>query len=255
MNNHILPYIGDKQLRAVTSVDLQSVMNHLEGRGKTLVGDVYSILTNSFMRAYAAGMVDRDPSVGLERPNTTRRNLRALTPEETSAVLYVGSVHPHGLLLLLLYYTGMRRGEALGLQWGDIDFEQKTLSVLRDVDHVTGAIGTVKTPASIRTIPIPQKLYDVLRPLRGLPGVHVIQAPSSGSFLCEATYRRTWQSLMVAMFEYDGSIESEVVRTSKLKTSNVKKSGQMWMCSAPFLLRTIFVTTMLASFTMRMWMF
>jgi len=223
INNHILPYIGDKQLRAISAFDLQEILNRLSGRGRSTVGYAQSILAASFMHAYTSGCIDRNPALGLDRPATTHRELRALTAAETAAVLHVGATHPRGLLLLLLYYTGMRRGEALGLQWGDIDFDKRTISVKRDVDHVTGAIGTVKTPAALRTIPIPQKLYDVLRPLRGLPSVHIIQAPSSGSFLCEATYKRTWQSLMSTMFGFDSSIESRVVTSRKVKVENEKK--------------------------------
>lgn len=223
LNNHILPYIGDKQLRAVTSIDLQSVMNRLDGHGKTLIGDVYSILTNSFMRAYASGMIDRDPSVGLERPGTNKVTKRALTEKETSAVLHVGANHEHGLLLLLLYYTGIRRGEALGLQWRDIDFENRTISINRDVDFSTGDIGDVKTPAAIRSIPMPQSLCDVLRPVRGLPSVHVIQAPN-GSFLSQATYIRWWKQLMAAMLADSPGINKCVVSTRKVKRKVNDKS-------------------------------
>lgn len=34
-----------------------------------------------------------------------------------------------GLLVALLYYTGLRRGEALGLRWSDINFAARTLRV------------------------------------------------------------------------------------------------------------------------------
>lgn len=35
-------------------------------------------------------------------------------------------------ILLLLSYTGMRKGEALGLQWKDIDFETQTIGIMRN---------------------------------------------------------------------------------------------------------------------------
>ena len=43
--------------------------------------------------------------------------------------------HPHGLFLAVLYYLGLRRGEALGLQWSDIDFRENQVHVQRDIDY------------------------------------------------------------------------------------------------------------------------
>jgi len=55
MNNHILPYIGDKQLRAISHQDLQGLLNRLAGRGKTLICDVKGILRGSFERVAFVG--------------------------------------------------------------------------------------------------------------------------------------------------------------------------------------------------------
>ena len=40
INNHIAPYIGDKQMRAVTDIDLQKVINRLAKKSNTLIGDM-----------------------------------------------------------------------------------------------------------------------------------------------------------------------------------------------------------------------
>ena len=41
----------------------------------------------------------------------------------------------NGLFLAVLYFLGVRRGEALGLQWGDIDFEEAQAHIQRDIDY------------------------------------------------------------------------------------------------------------------------
>lgn len=217
INNHILPYIGDKQMRAVTAIDLQNIMNRLEGKSKTLIGDVFSIVKNVSAHACAHGIIDRNPALSLVKPQAaSKKSRRALTDSETSAALKVGAEHPRGLLLLLLYYTGMRRGEALGLQWGDIDFEDRTLRVSRDIDFLSNGPGSVKSENAYRTIPIPQALYDALRPLRGLPSVYVIQA-RNGSFLNQSSFKRLWSKLMAAMLAVSPDIEKCVVDTAKRK--------------------------------------
>src|SRR5699024_11038156 len=62
--------------------------------------------------------------------------------------------------IFLLLQTGLRRAEALGLQWGDIDFERHTLSVNRIRDRY--GIRTPKTKRSIRTIIIGKPLIKQL---------------------------------------------------------------------------------------------
>lgn len=63
-------------------------------------------------------------------------------------------------LILTLAYTGLRRGEALGLIWRNIDFEGKTLTVERTRDHK--GVRSPKTKRSYRTIIIDDILVKQL---------------------------------------------------------------------------------------------
>lgn len=67
-------------------------------------------------------------------------------------------------LILLLAYTGLRRGEALGLKWEDIDFDNSTLTVQRTRDR--NGTRSPKTMKSYRTIPIDDMLVLQLKRYR-----------------------------------------------------------------------------------------
>ena len=72
-------------------------------------------------------------------------------------------------LLVLLLFTGMRRGEALGLRWEDIDAEAKLIHVRRNVTHPGGnkpVIGSTKTKSGTRDIPLDPFVLEVLQPLQ-----------------------------------------------------------------------------------------
>ncbi len=207
-NGHILPELGERRMQAITANDLQTLLNKKQGLGLSTIGIIKLIIVNVFVRAYAQGVIDRDPSAGLTRPAAKEKNKRrALTDAETKAVLKVADEHPNGLILKVLYYTGMRLGEACGLQWQDVDFKARTISVRRDVDFNLGCLGDVKTKYSIRDIPIPQQLYDALYPMRGLGGGFVLPAPS-GEHWRETAFRNAWIVLMKAVYAEDDSIES-----------------------------------------------
>ena len=68
----------------------------------------------------------------------------------------------------LMIFTGLRRGEVVGLQWGDIDLEQRTLQVVRNVIRDTKSeagiyIGTPKTEDGARSIALSSYLIEMLK--------------------------------------------------------------------------------------------
>lgn len=66
---------------------------------------------------------------------------------------------------LTLYYTGLRIGELLALEYADIDFEGCNLTVNKSYQRINGKdlVTLPKTPKSIRTISIPEFLRDELK--------------------------------------------------------------------------------------------
>ena len=87
-----------------------------------------------------------------------------LTIEELDRLLKTTKEHGNITIytaFLILAYTGLRRGEALGLQWNDIDFENKTLTVNRTRSH-TGTTPP-KTRNSYRTIIVDDLLVKQLK--------------------------------------------------------------------------------------------
>ena len=72
---------------------------------------------------------------------------------------------PMGTALLLFLYTGERRSEVLGLQWGDVDFEAMTIKVRRTIymkERRKAVKDCGKTKASTRTIPMHPSLAEAL---------------------------------------------------------------------------------------------
>lgn len=209
LHHHLIPAFKDRQLRAITSFDLQDFMNSKAGLGKTTIGYIYSVLKNVFSKAMAEGIIDRNPALGIEKPQTESTKRRALTDNEVAATLKVGASHPNGLLLLLLYYTGLRRGEAVGLQWRDVNFQDKTLTIARDYDFKTESIGKLKTKASNRVIPLPIELCQALNRVRGIGETFILQRLFAAPMSRLEAYRDTWESLRRALYEADHSIESD----------------------------------------------
>lgn len=71
----------------------------------------------------------------------------------------------------ILYYCGLKKGELRGLQWKDINFDKKELSVTKQITDRGGTVksfhfSSPKTISSIRTLPIAKFLLNDLKTLR-----------------------------------------------------------------------------------------
>lgn len=204
LNLHILPVLGDKRLAAISAMDLQELLNSKADTCATIIENVYHILESIFKRAYTEGIIPRDITVGLEKPSKAKESRRALTEAEEAAAKVL--MHEeNGLLVALLYYTGMRLGEALGLQWECVDFKRKMIHVKQQMNLREGKITPPKTKESIRDIPMPEELEAML--VRGFPTAFVFPNPT-GTYYRSSSANRLWIGLMRRMVEIDPTIET-----------------------------------------------
>lgn len=101
----------------------------------------------------------------------------------------------NGLLPLFLMATGFRRGEALGVQWMDIDFQRKEISCRKAVTQRggSGKVQSTKTENAIRTVPILPDLEAVLvKPKGAKPTDFVFSGEDPSKPMSQATYERRW---------------------------------------------------------------
>ena len=71
--------------------------------------------------------------------------------------------------MYLLLYSGIRRGELLGLEWKDVDFENRVIHICRTsqyVDHMGIITKSLKNDTSFRTVKLSETMFDQLRAYR-----------------------------------------------------------------------------------------
>lgn len=145
----VLPRIGALRLKEITPRHIDELYRDLldSGRrggestaGKPLsprtVSTTGKVLQQCLDDAVKLGLLVRNPAASVERPKVTEKEMRTWTVEE--ARTFLSSIVGDELEALwkVLLTTGLRRGEALGLRWSDIDFERGTLSVKRALVEV-----------------------------------------------------------------------------------------------------------------------
>lgn len=110
-------------------------------------------------------LIQRDPTAAVAPPKVEQKEMRTLDAVNVAALLKAAE----GTLLqgpiAVLVGTGVRRGELLGLRWGDLDLEAGRLTVRRSVEMVDGARREKppKTARSARTLSLAPFVVEALR--------------------------------------------------------------------------------------------
>ena len=106
-------------------------------------------------------------------PGALKKEMDFYEPEEFFKFISVVDDLRYKCFFELLYYCGLRRSEARGLQWKHIDFKNKLLTVSQQVLNPSNSnastewyISSTKTEASNRTIPVPNTLLNDLAELK-----------------------------------------------------------------------------------------
>lgn len=200
LNLNILPVFGERKLRAISAMELQDFLNSFAGKSKTKITVVKAALRGIFSSARTDRLIPNNPASALTTPTAAKPKPKyALEPDTRARISAVCYTHASGHYLALLYYLGLRPGEARGLQWGDIDWDTGRIHVQRDIDYKAhGEAGELKTASSDRRIPMPEPLVRILRPRRGFPDAYVVSGTNLRSPLAKTSGERVWVDLMAA---------------------------------------------------------
>ncbi len=168
--DHIIPEIGKIPHNKLTQNDLQQFYARLKRNGRKQYVEKYAPgLSDRMVRAchascrmalekaVAEGLIRINPAIGCKLPPKKAREMQVLTKDELQRFLAQAKEDGYYELFLLELGTGMRRGELMGLQWDDLNFQTGELQIVRQACAVNGKIeiSTPKTKSSIRTVVLP----------------------------------------------------------------------------------------------------
>jgi len=138
---HVLPAFGDLR---ITDINRGKVKDFLldkvnSGYAKSTASHMKDVISGVLNKALDDEIIQSNPALQLGKnilkTKDQKKHINALTPEELKQLLETVSEHfpGHYALFLLLARTGMRIGEALALQWEDINFDKRFIEVKRSV--------------------------------------------------------------------------------------------------------------------------
>lgn len=194
---YINPYLGNQRLDALTVADLRRWLHRLatgcqccrQGKdaarqldkrrccalrrccAQTLsrhtVLDARAVLRSALAEAVAARLIHQNPAAAVRLPRARPRRMSAWTTEQARQFLASARAErdPYFVGYVLLLCLGLRRGELLGLHWSDVDLDNATVNVHRELQRIDGrlVLSETKILDSDAGLPLPPLCLATLR--------------------------------------------------------------------------------------------
>lgn len=192
LDNHLYPTFGEKPLNVITKNDLQGFILRYKEKSSSLIDKVMVVLRQVFDAAEEDELIRKSPVKRLVPPEGTKGERLPISLEAVEAATNALHGSIDALLPMVMIYAGLRRGEALGLRWGDV--RDGCIYVERGVvfDGNKSFVGPPKSKAAFRSIP-------VFAPLDAAFLLHVRGDDEEYIFgpelWTQAKYKRTWERI------------------------------------------------------------
>lgn len=228
LNTHIIPGIGAIKLNKLTGPMLQKFYNAVglkdNGRGEKLspktIKNVSAVVNRMLHCAYINDLISENPNKKTKLPKRPHKEVVPLLEQDQFKLeeLCLQERKTMDILILVLINTGLRMGEALGLQWKKVDFDKNILTVnqqlqaIEDNDpkakHKTklAIIDSTKTKHSNRKLPIDETLAKLLKYQKSVyarnklklgtefQDNNLVFGKDNGGFICDTVFREYFKS-------------------------------------------------------------
>jgi len=202
VRNHVIPYIGHIKLKNLKHEKVQAFFTHLAQNGRKdrkqgglalkTIRNIRNMLSQAFNKAISLELMVTNPVVGVKLHKADPKEARVFDEEEFQILVKFceNYEHPVAKAIIVLLYTGIRKGEMLGLMWPRVNFSDPHIKIRKSltrishptkknaheyirVDTWAGAenktglyLGSIKTQKGNRTIPLAKKAKKALEWLR-----------------------------------------------------------------------------------------
>ena len=163
---HVYPILGDRPIATVRTSDVQGLVHRLSASlAPSTVAVVYGRVVAVFRAAVRDRIIAASPCIDIKLPST--RTPSMLEVLDVAQVLAVAAAVParYEALVIAGAGLGLRPGELFGLAADRVDFLRRSVRVDQQIARTAcGGVGLapLKTPASYRTVPLPEVVGEAL---------------------------------------------------------------------------------------------
>lgn len=214
--NNIIPFLGDIPFDKFNNQLIQSFVYWCKDKGgkngngmsEHYIRDVLNLVKSVIKDGQSENIFPEFIFKQIKIPKTLQieTTKKVYTEKEYKKIIdyILKNISPRSIGILLGIYTGMRIGEICALQFKDINFDENTISVNKTLQRIYNSLDEIepskivitptKTQNSIRTIPIPSHIIDILKAIKENDEFYVIS--NKKNFIEPRTYRKFYVKFM-----------------------------------------------------------
>lgn len=155
--------LGSMKLGDIRRYHINAFIQQLieDGRGAVTVRRIVAVIQGSLKAATASDRIASNPATMLELPKVDHKEFEPWEAEQVGEFLDTAGEHRLGSIFEVAVFTGLRRGELLGLRWEDVDLERREVIVRRS--RSTYGEGPTKTDSGRRRVALDDRAVGVLQ--------------------------------------------------------------------------------------------
>lgn len=161
-------FFSDREISSISTQDCNAYLGSLRDLAQKTVKNHKAVLAMIFAYAVSEGLLTHNPCDRIRVSDKLKKSSREpLTAPQRAEILATKT--DEFQLAFLILFTGCRLGEALALEYSDIDWKKGIIHITKAV-HFDGnrpIIGKLKTEESRRDIPLLPQLSQRLKELNG----------------------------------------------------------------------------------------
>lgn len=185
---------GEIPIKQIKAQDINKFLYSFakQGYAQKTVSTQLLIINLILTYAVICDDIEYNPATSVRIPKNLSKTKRDIPSEEDIEAVKNSLSCTFGLFAYFLLYTGCRRGEALALQYKDINVENKTIKICKSVyqENNNPKIKKPKTKAGMREIILLDKLLKVLK--IGKPNDYIFHNYNN-ELITETQFQRQWE--------------------------------------------------------------
>jgi integrase len=164
---YLIPGLGTRRLTSLSVPVVQDFLNQRLEKGDSVrkVQVMRTVLSAALTRAVREELLVRNVARLAELPESEPATIHPWSASEARQFLAAAKDDSLYAAFVVLIFYGLRRGEALGLRWEDIDLDGGTIRIRQQVQRIRGQLllAPVKTRASQRGLPLLDVVSQALK--------------------------------------------------------------------------------------------
>ena len=220
LSNQVYPSIGMLQLSQLSIDDVQEMINQLKQKelSYSSIKKAYEAINECCKYAIIRGDLQKNPCTGVTLPKNLKHqdgDIKFYTEKQVESLLQQATIKYNngknkyrlGYGIQLLLYTGLRIGEALALTWEDVDIQNKTIKVNKNLKQVKNRDddqsvykiiiqNSTKTNSGTRIIPLNNKSIEALKQIKKITGQYkYVFSTETGNHVSARTCDRMFRKI------------------------------------------------------------